>query len=609
MSSTASDTAAAETSDFIVEHGVPPPSPPIAAAAALSASSPAVPHYGSVAVAVVQEGSAVSESVVSAASQPEPPQVQGEGVPGADASDSEDNGDAPEGFIPPEPGSGPGLSVASQANPHAASGGGLSRSQRRNAKRRAEKKSAREEEDERKRNAHALRSSVQLITPDDLPSRMDDLGIGLPEDYPSAAAASSSSAALQLPANLPPLYPSRPGWLADPVGFVKQHQMPISLAGIEMVVSTYIQQRLLDERFTRYQRFRNEPGRPSSCTVAQHLAILHEAGLDSMDILNQCAPSTVLRQDEFYKKALPTMQLRPPFTHSADTVRACQECDRPCRSECACGEPYCSRACQAKGWDMHKKNCSILMECHPLAMKLTKQYWESREERKEEAAAPSPAATSPAAASPSPSASSPLVDAADLPALYPGSPEWLFNPDLFLHQFGLDVMPPLRQLFTTFMIHREVSQRTRALVHLYRDAGLQVDLPLATHQVLYAQAGLAWHPLTPLPDSFPAKDALLASPPMQPVRPYELPGSLHLCAMCDRGNSSPECACGTRYCGERCRESDWSKHRAECERIHREFEDVLVWSSLYWESDPNALHDVRSYVKKGKDRKDRRKKR
>eukprot|EP01036_Dinobryon_divergens_P031172 gene31172-40530_t len=73
--------------------------------------------------------------------------------------------------------------------------------------------------------------------------------------------------------------------------------------------------------------------------------------------------------DEWAKLLLPTCEvyIRP----QVPIPRKCDECNKPCTSECMCGESFCSRACLKKSWGSHKSICEAVFENASLEVLLT----------------------------------------------------------------------------------------------------------------------------------------------------------------------------------------------------------------------------------------------
>ena len=58
------------------------------------------------------------------------------------------------------------------------------------------------------------------------------------------------------------------------------------------------------------------------------------------------------------------MQLAPHYSPPAVPIpKNCDQCEKPCTSECMCGEVFCSRACMLVDWKKgHRQLCETVVE-------------------------------------------------------------------------------------------------------------------------------------------------------------------------------------------------------------------------------------------------------
>ena len=73
--------------------------------------------------------------------------------------------------------------------------------------------------------------------------------------------------------------------------------------------------------------------------------------------------SSLVTAQNFIKEYSKIMTLSEVYIRPQVPIpRKCDECNKPCTSECMCGESFCSRACLKKSWGSHKSICEAVFE-------------------------------------------------------------------------------------------------------------------------------------------------------------------------------------------------------------------------------------------------------
>ena len=238
-----------------------------------------------------------------------PVNLLGEGMAEGLPVHEDDNAAPPEHEQEPDvdadadPGAGAGAGAGAPMKPR---GGGeaLSKSQRKNARRRATQKAARAAELEADNERALANMRVSAIQGNDA-----DFASMRVADGAEAAAVHAGQVAppgagpLQYPADLPPLYPGPPGWIANPLAFWREYMQPdirqTSPALILNHVSQFVRQRQMDERYGYLNTLYAQPGRPTLMNVSAHQALHREAGLILPDVaLRRFPPNKLVQRME-----------------------------------------------------------------------------------------------------------------------------------------------------------------------------------------------------------------------------------------------------------------------------------------------------------------------
>ena len=83
--------------------------------------------------------------------------------------------------------------------------------------------------------------------------------------------------------------------------------------------------------------------------------------------------TTLLTAQKFSLEYFKIMALAEHYNRPQVPIpRKCDECKKPCTSECMCGESFCSRACLRKSWESHKEICETVFENASFDVILTK---------------------------------------------------------------------------------------------------------------------------------------------------------------------------------------------------------------------------------------------
>lgn len=189
------------------------------------------------------------------------------------------------------------------------------------------------------------------------------------------------SKARNWPRGLPELFPGPPGWLDEDMGaqLLLDKGMPKFM--IDMVCGNFKHQRQMDDRHRHLCAvYADADGMDARHTMERHQELFRTAGWDFSAALAAFPDQPACRWKEANDLMMRAGGLalledgsyKPP---DPPLPRRCGKCDAECVTECACGEPYCSKTCQAEDWKAHRSACEMVRDNNEPAVELTRQFW------------------------------------------------------------------------------------------------------------------------------------------------------------------------------------------------------------------------------------------
>ena len=157
--------------------------------------------------------------------------------------------------------------------------------------------------------------------------------------------------------------------------FFKQQ---MARGGFDMFTSAGEQQRDMDLRMRHLQHLRSQFAKDERKTVAEWSdLVLRPAGWQvpaegarTEATAERWRGSHVLTSAEFVQQftAFPLLVSQSYAPPKEPIPSACDMCDKPCISECMCGELFCSRACLKRNWRDHREACQQVCDNTNLAV-------------------------------------------------------------------------------------------------------------------------------------------------------------------------------------------------------------------------------------------------
>lgn len=181
------------------------------------------------------------------------------------------------------------------------------------------------------------------------------------------------------PRGMPELYPGPPLWVRNISEFLAGLDMPppAPLPLLTAVLSSYKTQVEMDERMAKLRELYQAVGgdkNDAELPLADHIRISAQAGYRLK--LPKVAPGeSVKTKDLFESNAYIFDEGWEKPADYVEPTYLCTQCKTVASARCACGEVYCSRACQEADWKHHKGVCDQVRENSSLGMTYTKIWW------------------------------------------------------------------------------------------------------------------------------------------------------------------------------------------------------------------------------------------
>ena len=175
---------------------------------------------------------------------------------------------------------------------------------------------------------------------------------------------------------LPPLWPHAPLWPSDPAvkGRALAH-LNCEAHEADPLLSNFVRQQQVDARMAHlfHLQTREDPDarRPAAHWIARFVA---PAGwvLDA-GVVAGFGPGP-FKPGDFSLRCVESLgaglELAPDYDPPGPEdafPRRCGDCQTPCVSQCMCGEPYCSRACQRRDFVHHRRICETVFDQNTFA--------------------------------------------------------------------------------------------------------------------------------------------------------------------------------------------------------------------------------------------------
>ena len=166
-----------------------------------------------------------------------------------------------------------------------------------------------------------------------------------------------------------PLYPGEPLWIKDPSLIPKI--IP------EIVLKNIKFQRDLDLRWAHLCALFNERSKDYMFPMKEIKEIYKIAGLKLETKLDD---KYLINQRDFVNSHNVASELLDNYVKLSQNFRRCNECESYAIFECICGEIFCSKECQIKGWQNHMEACEIVQDNNKISSMLTRETWGKNKE-------------------------------------------------------------------------------------------------------------------------------------------------------------------------------------------------------------------------------------